>query len=89
MFYNVPSRYSTKFGAGLYIIGGHLPCSLLPLSCAKGLSRLFIKITGLGKGEFFSSTSSFAVRYYQKSSFESGVGRVLGGAGPHQHALEQ
>jgi hypothetical protein len=68
---------------------GHLPCSLLPLSCAKGLSSLFIKITGLGMGDFFSSTSSFAIRYYQNSSFESGVGRVLGGAGPHQHGLER
>ncbi len=52
MFYNVPCRYSTKFGAGLYIIGD----TFLVLSCpshAPRASQAFIKIIGLGKGEFF------------------------------------
>jgi hypothetical protein len=55
----------------------------------QGSLKLIYKNYWAWKGRIFLSTSSFAIRYYQKSSFESGVGRVLGGAGPQQHALEQ
>ncbi len=72
---------------------GHLPCSLLPLWCVTRLSSLFIIKIELENWEKSSSTSSFTIcsSYYEMSSFasfESGVGRVLGGAGPPQYGIE-
>ncbi len=72
---------------------GHLPCSLLPFWSVTRLSSLFIIKIELENGEKSSSTSSFTIccSYNEKSSFasfESGVGRVLGGAGPPQCGIE-
>jgi hypothetical protein len=48
---------------------------------------LFKKLE-LENGEKPSNTSSFVIcPYYEKSSFESGVGKVFGDTGPQQYIL--
>ncbi len=91
---STPTTYA-HFGQTLTPVNyrGHLHCSLLSFWCVTRLSSLFIIKIELENGEKSSSTSSFTIccLFYEKSSFasfESGVGRVLGGTGPPQYGIE-
>jgi hypothetical protein len=56
--------------------------------CHLSLKLIYLKNLSLKMEKKPSNTSSFVIcQYYEMSSFESGVGRVLGDTGPQQYML--